>query len=111
MPYKHAIKVSDKVYEKLQELMKATGAESPNQVLEKLLSDDHGVTPSTVYRTTTPTDHGVTPSIRVKKEEDPFWFSIVVGEGYDTEYIALNRIQYEKLCRTGLLSPVVCANK
>ena len=95
MPYKHVVKVSDKVYEKLQELMKATGAESPNQVLEKLLSDDHGVT----------------PSIRIKKEEDPLWLNIVVGEGYDTEYIALNRVQYEKLCKTGLLPSAICENK
>jgi predicted CopG family antitoxin len=111
MPYKHVIKVSDKVYEKIQELMKTTGIESPNQVLEKLLGDDHGVTPSTVHRATTPTDHRVTPSIRIKKEEDPFWLSIVVGEGYNTEYIALNRIQYEKLCRTGLLPSTICENK
>jgi predicted CopG family antitoxin len=46
MPFKHVIKVSDSVYEKLQELMKATGAKSPNQALETLLSElDHRVTP------------------------------------------------------------------
>ena len=37
MPYK-AIKVSDRVYERLRELAKAAGLESPNQVLEVLLS-------------------------------------------------------------------------
>ena len=38
MPYKRAVKVSDRVYERLRELAKAAGLESPNQVLEVLLS-------------------------------------------------------------------------
>jgi len=47
VPFKHVVKVSDRVYEKLQELVKATGAKSPNQALETLLSElDHRVTPS-----------------------------------------------------------------
>ena len=37
MPYR-AIKVSDRVYGELKELAKAMGLESPNQVLEVLLS-------------------------------------------------------------------------
>jgi hypothetical protein len=52
MPYKHAIKVSEKVYKKLIELTRKHGLESPNQLLEKLLFD--GVTLST--------PDGVTPS-------------------------------------------------
>jgi hypothetical protein len=95
VPFKHVIKVSDRVYEKLQELMKATGAESPNQILETLLSE---------------LDHRVTPSVRVERREDPFWLDVVVGEGYDTEHIALNIIQYDKLCRTGLLPRTLCGS-
>jgi hypothetical protein len=103
MPFKHVIKVSDRVYEKLQELMKATGANSPNQALETLLNElDHGVTPSA--------DHRVTPLVRVERREDPFWLDVVVGEGYNTEHIALNIIQYEKLCRTGLLPSTLCGS-
>jgi len=95
MPFKHVIKVSDRVYEKLQELMKATGAKSPNQALETLLSE---------------LDHRVTPSVRVERREDPFWLDVVVGEGYDAEHIALNIIQYKKLCRTGLLHSTLCGS-
>jgi hypothetical protein len=100
MPYKHVVKVSESVYRKLKELTRRLNVESPNQALEKLLSGDHRVTPST--------DHRVTPSpIKVMKR-DHFWVDVVIGEGYDTEYIALNKIQYEKLCRTGLMHPAVC---
>jgi hypothetical protein len=96
MPYRHVVKVSEPVYEMLQELAKRLNAESPNQALEMLLKGVHGVTPS---------------PIRVEEREDPFWLDIVVGEGYDAEHIALNRIQYEKLCRAGLLPPAICTNK
>jgi len=100
MPYRRVVKVSESVYEMLQELVKRLNAESPNQALEMLLRGVHGVTLST--------DHRVTPSpIKVMKR-DHFWVDVVIGEGYDTEYIALNKIQYEKLCRTGLMHPAVC---
>ena len=48
------------------------------------------------------------PRIRVERRGDPFWVDVVVGEGYDAEHIALNIIQYEKLCGTGLLPSTLC---
>jgi len=121
MPYRRVVKVSESVYEMLQELVKRLNVESPNQALEMLLRNIHGVTLSTAHGVTPLSTkvekapesvHGVTPSpIRVEKREDPFWLNIIVGEGHNTERIALNIIQYEKLCRIGLLPSVICSNK
>jgi predicted CopG family antitoxin len=50
MPYRHTIKVSEEVYRKLLDLTKRYNLESPNQLLETLLSK--GVTLSEVERVT-----------------------------------------------------------
>jgi len=39
MPYKHVIKVSDKVYYTLKELAKELNLESPNQVIKHMLKN------------------------------------------------------------------------
>ena len=46
MPYRHAIKVSEEVYGKLEELRRKLGFESFNQVIKWLVD---GVTPSDVH--------------------------------------------------------------
>jgi hypothetical protein len=46
MPYKHTVKVSGEVYEKLEELRRKLGFESFNQVIKWLVN---GVTPSDVH--------------------------------------------------------------
>ncbi|MCC5990786.1 MAG: hypothetical protein LM558_04710 [Thermosphaera sp.] len=97
MPYKHVIKVSDEIYEKLWELTRKHKLESPNQFLEMLLAQ--GVTPSQTDR--------VTPSVEVLRR-DYFWWTIRVGEGFNTIEISLNNMQLEKLCRARLLAHVVC---
>jgi hypothetical protein len=97
MPYKHVIKVSDEIYEKLWELTRKHKLESPNQLLEMLLAQ--GVTPS-------PTDR-VTPSIEVRRR-DYFWWTIRVGEGWDSIETDLNNIQIMKLCQAKLLAREVC---
>jgi hypothetical protein len=46
-------------------------------------------------------------SIRVVKE-DYMWWTIRVGEGFNTIEISLNNIQLRKLCQTKLLAKEVC---
>jgi hypothetical protein len=50
MPYRYAVKVSERVYRMLWELTRRHNLESPNQLLERLLA--HGVTPSAPDRVT-----------------------------------------------------------
>jgi hypothetical protein len=127
MPYRRAVKVSDKVYERLVELTKRYNLESPNQLLEKLLERllIEGVTPSETDRVTpcpqqqqqnqevaSSPPHRVTPSKPVQVslwQNDPFWYLIRVGEGLHVIEISLNLIQMSKLCYTGLLAEEVCA--
>jgi negative regulator of replication initiation len=118
MPYKHTIKVSEEVYRRLLELTRKHNLESPNQLLERLLS--HGVTPSESDRVTpsvqqahqskgvTPSQtHGVTPSVEVRRR-DYFWWTIKAGEGRNAIETDLNNIQLKKLCQVGLLVKDVC---
>jgi hypothetical protein len=64
MPYKHTIKVSDEVYEKLEELRRKLNFESFNQVIKWLVDR---VTPSDVHELREkgypilPISNGVTP--------------------------------------------------
>jgi hypothetical protein len=90
------------IYSRLGELCGGLGL---NECLEKLLetAERPGESISTVDM-----EAQSKPRIRVERREDPFWLDVVVGEGYNTEHIALNIIQYEKLCRTGLLSRTLC---
>jgi hypothetical protein len=60
MPYRRAVKVSDAVYERLMELTRRYNLESPNQLLEKLLTE--GVTPLEAGGVTPSKTHGVTLS-------------------------------------------------
>jgi predicted CopG family antitoxin len=122
MPYKRAVKVSDKVYRALEELKSQLGVDSANKALEELLVERSeralkllGVTPSVAHR--------VTPS-RVEsavEKEKPlkvkvemlsghpwgFW-RVQVGEGYDAAVFALPRATLEAMCRKGLLHPGIC---
>jgi hypothetical protein len=106
MPYRRVVKVSDTVYERLVELIRRYNLESPNQLLEKLLTEGvtlleaGGVTPSKTHR--------VTPSKVEVRKRDYFWWTIKVGEGWDAVETDLNTIQLSKLCNTGLLAEEVC---
>jgi hypothetical protein len=98
------------IYSRLGELCGGLGL---NECLEKLLeiAERLGESISTVdmgFISTVDMEAQSKPRIRVERREDPFWLDVVVGEGYNTEHIALNIIQYEKLCRTGLLSRTLC---
>ena len=98
------------IYSRLRELCGGLGL---NECLEKLLdiAEKPGESISTVDMkpiSTVDVEAQSKPRIRVERREDPFWIDIVVGEGYNTEHIALNIIQYEKLCRTGLLYRTLC---
>jgi hypothetical protein len=118
MPYKRTIKVSEEVYGKLLELTKRYDLESPNQLLEKLLTE--GVTPSQPNRVTplmqqAQRNKGVTPSesdrvtlsVEVRRR-DYMWWTIRVGEGWDAVETDLNNIQLRKLCQAKLLAREVC---
>jgi len=100
------------IYSRLRELCGGLGL---NECLEKLLeaAEKPGESISTVDMkpiSTVDVEAQPKPRIRVERREDPFWIDIVVGEGYDAEHIALNIIQYEKLCRTGLLPRTLCGS-
>jgi len=122
MPYKRAVKVSDKVYKALEELKILLGASSPNEVLEKLLvkRDERalkllGVTPSTAHRET---PSGVKSAV---EKEAPlkvrlemlsghpwgFW-RVIVGEGYDAVVFTLPRAVLAGMCEESLLHPDIC---
>ena len=92
------------IYSRLGELCGGLGL---NECLEKLLDivERLGESISTVDM-----EVQSKPRIRVERREDPFWIDVIVGEGYDTEHIALNIIQYDKLCRTGLLPRTLCGS-
>jgi hypothetical protein len=110
MPGKRTIEVSDRVYEKLQTLVKRLNAGSENAALEKLLDLFNNQQAHALQLHSTPLlgERGVaaTPVKVVKR--DHFWVDIVVGKEPDVEYIALNNIQYEKLCKTRLLPSPLC---
>jgi len=97
MPYRHAVKVSERVYRMLLELTKKHNLESPNQLLERSLAQ--GVTLSQ--------PHGVTPSVVVRRK-DYFQWTIRVGEGWEAIEVELNTIQLAKLCKARLLAREVC---
>jgi predicted CopG family antitoxin len=128
MPYKHVVKVSDRVYKALEELKALLGARSPNEVLEKLLVERDegalrliGVTPSTAHGVTPPTARGVTPPEAGEKAQTPlkvrlemlsghpwgFW-RVIVGEGYDAVAFSLPRSVLEAMCRKKLLHTDIC---
>jgi hypothetical protein len=100
------------IYSRLGELC---GGHGLNECLEKLLevAERLGESISTVDMkpiSTVDVEAQSKPRIRVEERGDPFWIDVVVGEGYDAEHIALNIIQYEKLCRTGLLPSTLCGS-
>jgi hypothetical protein len=103
-------KIRRDIYSRLGGFCRGLGL---NECLEKLLDivETPGESTSTVDVGFISTVDVEAKPVRVERGEDPFWLRIIVGEGYDTEYIALNRIQYEKLCRTGLLPSAACTNK
>jgi hypothetical protein len=118
MPYRHAVKVSERVYRMLLELTRKHNLESPNQLLERLLaqgvtpSQPHGVTPSAQQAQQ---NKGVTPSAPdrvtlsvVVRRKDYFWWTIRVGEGWEAIEVDLSSIQLAKLCKTKLLAREVC---
>jgi predicted CopG family antitoxin len=105
MPSTRTIEVSDSIYEKLQTLTRRLNTESVNTALEKLLEqfDKQHI------HTHILGDRRVAPSTVKVVKRDYFWVDIVVGEDPDVEHIALNNIQYEKLCNTGLLPSTLCS--
>jgi predicted CopG family antitoxin len=128
MPYKHVVKVSDRVYKALEELKALLGARSPNEVLEKLLVERDegalrliGVTPPAAHRVTPSTAHGVTPpeaeektqmTLKVRLEMlsgHPWGFwRVIVGEGYDAVAFSLPGPALEAMCRKKLLHRDIC---
>jgi predicted CopG family antitoxin len=112
MSYK-TVKVSRRVYERLQELARELNVESPSQALERLLFDLYK---STAQEVTSRSAEGVTSStrpapLRVRAEMlgHPWGFwRVIVGEGYDSVVFALPRIALEGMCGKGLLHPDIC---
>lgn len=105
-------KLRSDIYSRLGELCGGLGL---NECLEKLLdiAEKPGEFISTVDMkpiSTVDVEAQSKPRIRVERREDPFWLDVVAGEGYDAEHIALNIIQYEKLCRTELLPSALCGS-
>jgi len=122
MPYKRAVKVSDKVYKALEELKILLGASSPNEVLEKLLvkRDERalkllGVTPSTAHRETpsgvkSAVEKEVSLKVRFEMLSGHPWgfWRAIVGEGHNAVVFALPRSVLEAMCRKRLLHLDVC---
>jgi hypothetical protein len=112
MSYK-TVKVSRRVYERLQELARELNVESPNQALERLLFDLYK---STAQEVTSRSAEGVTSSmhstplrVRVEMLSHPWGFwRVYAGEGRDTVVFALPRLVLEGMCEKGLLHPDIC---